>query len=117
MAATKEDATLLVQILQWGSTIGLGEAFAHIYSDDFEPDTADMRNPQVRTVLSFYEVVGTFVKQGLLDRGLVHDLWALEMSWKRVGVAALKAREHSGEPRLFENYEMLAKGAPTPAGV
>ncbi|HKR99363.1 MAG TPA: hypothetical protein VJU79_07595 [Candidatus Dormibacteraeota bacterium] len=117
MPATQEDATLLMQILQWGSSIGIGDAFAYIHSDDFDPKNADPHNPQVRTALGFYEVVGTFVKQRLLDRDLVHDLWALEPAWDRLSSAALKAREQSGIPRMFENFELLVKGAPVPVGV
>jgi len=117
MPATREDATLLVQILQWGSSIGIGDALAHVHADDFDPAAVDIRHQEVRTVLSFYEVVGTFVKQGLLDRDLVQDMWALDRTWQLVGPAALKTREQSGEPRMFENFEALVKGAPVAAGV
>jgi hypothetical protein len=117
MAATKEDATLMVQILQWGTALGVNEAFAQIHSDDFEPDKVDTHNPDVRKVLNFYELVGTLVKQRLLDRDLVYDLWAVDETWKRVGPAALKVRERSGIARMYENMEALAQGAPTTAGV
>jgi len=109
--ATKEDATLLLQILQWGAMIGSNEAFQFVFSEEFDPESVDAHNPQVRTALNFSETVGTLVKQGLLDRGLVHDLWAIDASWKRLGPAALKARAHSGEPRMYENFEALARSA------
>ena len=37
-------------------------------------------------------------------------LWVAGM-WAAVGPAAAKAREKHGEPRLFENFEALAKSA------
>ena len=109
--ATREDATLLIQVLQWGAQMGSDEAFAHIYSDDFDPQSVDGHNPYVRKALNFGETIGTLVKHGLLDRELVLDLWAIESSWERLAPAALKARERTGEPRMFENYEALAKSA------
>ena len=107
--ATHEDAALVVQILQWGAQMGVEEALSTIYSDDFDPEAAQAGDPAVRKVLYFGETIGTFVKQNVLDRDLVQDLWAIEMSWKRVAPAALRLREHAGEPRLYENYEALAR--------
>lgn len=115
--ATREDATLMVQIMQWGAQIGLDDAMHVVHTDKFDPEKATMDDPAVRKVLGFGETVGTFVKQGVLDRGLVLDLWAPELTWKRVGPAALRVREHSGEPRMYENFEALARGAPVAAGV
>jgi hypothetical protein len=81
--ATREDATLLVQLLQWGTALGTTEAFEFIFSDDFDPDRVEVRNPQVHKALGSYEVVGTLVKQGLLDRNLVYDMWAIDAVWKQ----------------------------------
>jgi hypothetical protein len=108
MPATYDDANLMVQLLRWGADIDLPNAIAQVLSDDFDADTADGDSPAVRTVLSFMETVGTFVNQGVLDRGLVDDLFWLEGIWSRLGTAAIKQREHLGEPRLFENIEKLA---------
>ena len=115
--ATREDATLIVQIMQWAAMSGLNEALGTVFSDDFDPETAKGSDPHVRTVLNFGEAVGTFVKHGLLDRDLVLDMWAMHLTWKRVGPVALKMRERSGEPRIFENFEALARSARVPAGI
>jgi hypothetical protein len=32
--------------------------------------------------------------------------------WSKVAPAALRAREATGEPRLYENFESLAQSAP-----
>ena len=73
-------------------------------------ETASTDDPSVQKVLYFGEVVGTFVKQGVLDRGLVSDMWWMEGLWSRVAPAARRWREHVGEPRFAENFEKLAGG-------
>lgn len=110
MAATKDDATLLVQLLSLGAQTNLQDAMHHVMQDGFDPENVDPSDKSVGIVLGFGETVGTFVKQGLLDRGLVHDLLWIEGMWAKVGPAALKLREKAGEPRLYENFEALAKG-------
>jgi hypothetical protein len=69
-----------------------------------------MDDAAVRTVLLFGESVGTLTKHGLLSSELVNDWIWIEGLWARVGPAALKQRERYGEPRLYENFEALAKG-------
>jgi hypothetical protein len=108
MAGTTEQATLMVQLAAWGSAIGADTGA--IWADDFDPDTANVTDPEVRPILNWNETVGTLVKQGLLDRELVYDwLWVAGV-WERVGPAALRAREKAGVPQLFENFEALAVG-------
>ena len=111
MPATYDDANLVVQILRWGADIGLDEATGALFADGFDPEGADAHDPSVRTMLQFGEVVGTLVKQGVLDRGLVLDLWWISGSWARVGPAARRERERLDEPRLYENFEALAATA------
>ena len=110
MPATYDDANLAMQLLRWGTDMELPKALGEILSDDFDPQAADVNDPAVRALLFFGETVGTFVKQGVLDKGLVEDLWWIEGMWSRVGPAALRQREKMGEPRLYENLEALAKG-------
>jgi hypothetical protein len=110
MAATYDDARLVVDLMRWGTELGLQDALGAIFADDFDPETARPDDPAVLKVLNFGEVVGTFVKQGVLDRGLVTDMWWIEGLWARVGPAAERQREHLGEPRLSENFEALAGG-------
>ncbi len=112
MAATHEDAVLVVQIVRWGTEMQLDEAVAELFADGFDPESASVDNPAVRKTLSFGETVGTLVKQGLLNRDLVYDLWWVEGIWGRVGPAALRQREKFGEARLYENLEALALSAP-----
>ena len=110
MAATKEDAQLLVQLAQWGATMGTNEAVAALFDDGFDPASANTQDRHVRVVLNFGETIGTLVKNNLLDRELVLDwLWVSGL-WQRVAAAVERDREKYGEPRLGENFEALASG-------
>lgn len=107
MPATYDDANLVVQLLRWGADIGLQDALNQVLSDDFDPDSASSSDPDVRILLFFGETVGTFVKQGVLDRGLVDDLFWVDGLWSRVAPAARHERQKFEEPRLYENFEAL----------
>ncbi len=110
MPATYDDANLVLQIVRWGTEMGLTDAVVAVLADEFDPDAASTDDPSVQKVLNFGEVVGTLVNQGVLDRGLVLDMWWMAGLWARVGPAARRQREHLGEPRLSENFEKLAGG-------
>lgn len=110
MAATHEDATLIVQLVRWGNEMGMDEAAHEVFSETYDPQTASAENAAVRKLLGFGETVGTLVKHDLLDRELVLDLWWMSGLWARVGPPALAQRQHFGEPRLYENFEALAAG-------
>ena len=108
MPATYDDANLVMQIVRWGTEMDLTEAVRTVLADHFDPEAASPDDPSVQKILNFGEVVGTLVNQGVLDRGLVLDMWWIEGLWSRVGPAARRMREHLGEPRLSENFEKLA---------
>ena len=110
MPATYDDANLVMQIVRWGTEMGLTDAVLALLDDEFDPEAASPDDPSVQKVLNFGEVVGTLVHQGVLDRGLVLDMWWMEGLWARVGPAARRMREHLGEPRLSENFETLGGG-------
>jgi hypothetical protein len=106
---TRDDAQLMIQIAQWGTSLGVQDAMPRIFADDFDPDTADAMSDQaVRTMLMFGESIGTLTKNDLLSVELVRDWLWVEGIWSRVGPAALKQRDKFGEPRLYENFEALA---------
>jgi hypothetical protein len=107
---TREDAQLLLQAAQWGTSMGLGDAMGRLFSEDFDAESADFTDDAVRTALVFGESLGTLVKHDLLNRELVEDWLWLGGLWDRVGPAARKARERLGEQRLYENFEALAAG-------
>jgi len=106
--ANREDGALLVQVAQWGSTMGIEEAQRAIWADDFDPETASTDDVPVSRILNWGETIGTLTKNGLLDTDLVLDwLWVAGL-WSRVGPAAVKLREKQRVPELYENFEALA---------
>ena len=106
--AEQHDATLLVELAQRGSSLGLEEAQQHLWSDDFEPATAGPRDPLVARLLTFFETVGTLTKNGLLDEALVLDWVWVSGIWSRLAPAVQQAREALGVPQPYENFEQLA---------
>jgi hypothetical protein len=106
---TREDAQLMLQLAQWGTAMGLEDALAQLFADDFNAEAADSLNDTaVRTALLFGESIGTLTKHGLISTELVEDWLWIDGLWSRVAPAARKAREKFGEPRLYENLEALA---------
>jgi hypothetical protein len=110
-APTRDDAQLMIQIAQWGTSLGIQDAIASLFADDFDPETAALDDEPVRTVLAFGETIGTLTKHDLLSVELMHDWLWLEGLWSRVGGAAVRGREALGEPRLYENFEALVQNA------
>jgi hypothetical protein len=107
MAGTHQDAALIVELSKWGAIAGIADAAGKIFSNDFDPDTAELSDPEVRLVLGYNETVATLVKNDLLDRDLVVDWLWVTGTWDRVGPAAIRARERAGVPALYENFEAL----------
>lgn len=106
--ADREDGALLVQLAQWGSTMGIEEASQAVWADGFDPEAAEVTDVLVSRLLNWGETIGTLTKNGLIDTALVLDwLWIAGL-WQKVGPAARKAREKAGVPELYENFEALA---------
>jgi len=110
MAATREDAQLLVQLAQWGAMMRLDDAAAALFDDGFDAAAATTADRNVRVVLNVGETIGTLVKNNLLDRELVLDWLWMSGLWQRVAPAVQQARDKYGESRLYENFEALASG-------
>jgi hypothetical protein len=107
---TQEDGKMLIQLAQLGQSYGLIDMMPVIFSEEFDPETADVVDAPVRTVLGYGELIGTLVKHDLISAELVHDYLWLGGVWARVGPAAKRQREKHGEPRLYENFELLVQG-------
>jgi hypothetical protein len=66
------------------------------------------------TVLRLMEMVGTYVKHGLLDEEIIYDYWipAIVNTWEplqRLGV--IQAHRESGGTKMWENFEALYERA------
>jgi hypothetical protein len=110
---TREDAQLMLQIAQWGTSLGATDAISQVLAEDFDPYDADATDPPVQKVLVFFETIGTLIKRDLLSKELVEDWLWIDGIWGRVGPAAVKQREKMEESRLYENFEaMTSDNAP-----
>jgi hypothetical protein len=106
--AQQHDATMLIQLAQWGTAMGLEDAMLTVMADDFDPESADANDKLIARVLMYGETIGTLTKNGLLDADLVLDWLWMQGVWERLGPAARKVREKYDEPTLYENFEALA---------
>jgi hypothetical protein len=110
MTTTRDDGMLMIQIMRWGTEMGLDDALSSIFSEEFDPK-GGMDNPSVRTALAFGETVGALVKHGHLDRDLARDIIWFDGIWARVGHHALAARAQEDEPSLYEHFEAMVTRA------
>ncbi len=107
MPATHEDAQVVLQLMRWGTEMGLEDALRVIFDEGFDAQAAGEDNPAVGKVLLFGETAATLVKHDVLDKDLFIDLLWVEGIWARVEAHALAARDRASEPRLYENFEAL----------
>ena len=106
--ADQHDAQLIVQLAQWATMMGLEESQRHVMADEFDAEAAPDDDIHVMRVCNFFETLGTLTKNSLLDADLVSDwLWVVG-PWQKLRPWALRAREKSGVPQLYENFEALA---------
>ena len=117
---TYQDATLMIQLARWGAESGVPEATNWMWSDQFIPDYAEFAekyppgsegSANASKICGWYETIGTLYKQGLFNEELLFDWLAVYLVWDRIKGYALGVREQVGEPRLFENFEAMAKAS------
>jgi hypothetical protein len=118
---TYEDATLIIQLAQLAASSGVMKGQGWIFSDKFIPDYKEFveKYPpgsksyaRVSTMCGWFETIGTLYKNGLINGDLLFDWLAVRLVWDRVSGFALGVREQSGEPRMYENFEAMAKAQP-----
>ena len=116
---THTDAQLMLQLAQLSAAMNVDRGQALLWKHHKEggitlaqfeaayPVDSD-EAVAIMSVLKWYETVGTLVKQGLLDRGLIHDwLWVAGV-WDTCRGIAMGQREESGVAEMWENFEALA---------
>jgi hypothetical protein len=116
---SQADAQLMVQLAQLGATMNIDKGQALLYKhqkdggltfEQFESTypTGTADSMAILNTLKWYETVGTLVKQGLLDRGLVLDWLWVSGIWDSCRQIALGHREQTGSAAMWENFEALA---------
>jgi hypothetical protein len=115
---TYEDAMLMMQLARWGAEMQDPKAAGFMWSDDFVEDFTAFREkyPQgskeyryLMQICGFNETLAALWVNGLLNEKLISDWLAVGMVWERVKGFALGIRELSGNPKIFEHFEALAK--------
>ncbi len=117
--ATQQDAILITSIFNGPMGLRSMDGMALLSSYDSPPTYAAFIKDHpvgsegyrsVHALLNTSETIATFVKQGLLDRGLVYDLLWVNGAWDRCKAIALHERERADEPEIYANFERLALG-------
>lgn len=117
---TSQDATILLQLMQIHALADLSEANNWIWSDQFIVDYVNFikkypsgteENKKVSKICGHYETIATLWKHKLINEELLFDWLAVDMVWERVKGYAIGIRQAYNEPRLFENFEAMAKAA------
>jgi hypothetical protein len=64
----------------------------------------------IDTVANFFENLGVFVKNGIIDRGIACDMWSYVVlrNWKALLPIVTFVREDLHSPSVWENFEYLA---------
>ena len=118
---TKDDASLFLELFAiMQNDEDLGKAYQWIIFD-LDAETFDDFNKKypkgsqgrinVGTYAGYMEILSTFVNRELLSIDLIFDLWG-DLFWSKVGPFIQGLREDAKMPKLYENYEYLAKKFP-----
>lgn len=83
---------------------------AQFRDEFFSPLGATAAHPEHR-VLMVFELVGTYIKHGLVNGDAVFDLASPRIlrAWERLAPPVLALREMRGNPLAWENAEYLAR--------
>jgi hypothetical protein len=116
---THADAQLLVSLMNGtlGSQALQGMEVLMAYDEIPTIEQIEADHPKgsngalaLHAIMNLNETLGTFVKQGLLHRGLVYDLYWISGTWERCKPMVLDIRQRTGVDALYENFEALALG-------
>lgn len=114
------DAQLILQLMQVDGTTGANEGWYLLLAFETPPTRSQLlrKHPmesaefrQIQAFLRSCETLATFVRQGILNEALVHDLFWVAGAWAKAEKLCKAMRKEAGEPRLMENFEWLARRA------
>ena len=115
------DAQLIIQLMQVNAATGANDGW-HLLLHGFEtPPTRSqllrkypresLEYRQIQAFLAGCETMATFVRQGILNEALVHDVFWIAGAWRQSEKICKAMRKEAGEPRIMENFEWLAARA------
>ena len=116
MAATKEDAQLVVQLAQLGTQMADPMARGFIWGETFVSDPTEFFETYppgteewnyIGGVAAWYETIGTLWKHELISEELLFDWLYVAGMWERLGPILVAMRESS--PLLWTNFEAMAQ--------
>ncbi len=118
---THEDANLVIRLAELWFLGRLDDASSFTRSKEFRstygafvkkypPGSDEYR--KVVGFCSWFETVGTLYKHGLLNHELLFDWISVDSNWDRVKGFAIGMRKETNVPRLWENFELMAKAQP-----
>jgi hypothetical protein len=119
---TKEDARLLLQLVELGQNEFSREArrwlFTEFSAQDYDEfikkyPRGSIEHGRMLNILGFFETVGVLVSRGLLNEDLFFDLsFGLEPVWEKVA-PIIPGWQKAASPALWENVQWLANRSAT----
>jgi hypothetical protein len=116
------DAQLVLQQAAVDATTGALNGRLLLQAFDAPPTLAQLRKrhppgsveyAQVNAFLMSCETTATFVRQGLLNEALVHDLYWFAGYWRAAEKVVKGLRREHNSPGIYENTEWLARRGET----
>lgn len=118
MAATADEARLIVEFSNWAQTWGFHPANRWVVQHrselkDYEQFQVDHPagsdgHTSIYRVLGYYENIGLFYKHEAINRDLLFDWLDFCEPWSIVADYALAERAAGANPTLWANFELLA---------
>jgi hypothetical protein len=114
---TLAEAQLIVQMATADAISGADRGFGLLRQFETAPTLGQLRkkfpiaSDEYRYVMGFLascETTATFVKQRLLSEELVNDLYWVAGAWQAGEKVCKGLRRECAEPRLYENFELIA---------
>jgi histone H1/5 len=114
------DAQVMIALYEAQAAHNLGEVMGYIWSSDFPTDFKEFRQsfPQgsnsteernLHRALGHFETIGTLYRNNLISEDLLFDWLAIDHLFARVKGFVLGVRKEIGQPRMFENFEYMAR--------
>lgn len=114
------DAQVLIALYEAQAAHNIAETMGYVFSNDFPTDFKVFRQTYERgsnstqeqgvtRMIGYFETIGTLLRNNLINEDLVYDWLAVDMVWNRVKGYVLGHRRESGNARMYENFEYMAR--------